>query len=243
MVVGATSTATTASALFGDDLDFVSVNVDVADPDSVQWRRDEADRRVDVADVLVNNAALFATVPMSRVGYQELSVDEWGFLMAVNLRGVWLMTRAFVAAMPQRGYGKVINVSSSTASKVSANRIHYVTSKAGIFGFTKTLAREVDADGVAVNCIAPGSTLSEDVGDQGDDVLGRRSWAASSRALPRVKNPRGPRGHDRVLRLAGQRVRHRPDVGGRRRRVHALTRGQRAGASNRWMDSDEERVR
>jgi 3-oxoacyl-[acyl-carrier protein] reductase len=124
---------------------------------------------------------------MSRAGYQDLAVDEWDRMMAVNLRGAWLMARAFVPAMQSLGYGKVINISSGTALKGSAGRIHYVTSKAGILGFTKTLAMEVGGDGVTVNCIAPGSTLSE--ADQNDEVMTLRTSAVATRALKRVQTP------------------------------------------------------
>jgi 3-oxoacyl-[acyl-carrier protein] reductase len=179
--------AAAAKDLAGEGLDVVDVAADVADPVQVQHCREEVERCVGEVDVLVNNAAVFATVPMSRAGYQDLSVEEWDLMMAVNLRGAWLMARAFVPDMQARGYGKVINISSGTALKGSMGRIHYVTSKAGIIGFTKTLAREVGADGVGVNCIAPGSTLSE--AEHDDEVLKRRSSAVTSRAFQRVQLP------------------------------------------------------
>ncbi len=75
------------------------------------------------------------------------------------------MARAFVPGMQERGYGKVVNISSGTALKGSASRIHDVTSNAGVIGFGKTLGREVGLVGVTVNCVAPGSTLSEGGGD------------------------------------------------------------------------------
>jgi 3-oxoacyl-[acyl-carrier protein] reductase len=179
--------AAAAKDLSDEGLAVLAVTVDVSDPASVERCRDELERRLGHVDVLVNNAAVFATVPMSRAGYRELSVDEWDRMMAVNLRGAWLMARAFVPAMQERGYGKVINISSGTALKGSAGRIHYVTSKAGIIGFTNTLAREVGSDGVAVNCNAPGSTLSE--AEHDEDVLARRAAALSSRAFQLVQIP------------------------------------------------------
>ncbi|MPZ87562.1 MAG: SDR family oxidoreductase [Nitriliruptorales bacterium] len=179
--------ATAMKQLSDEGLEVVDAAVDVADPESVKRCREAVERRVARVDILVNNAAVFATVPMSRAGYQELSVDEWDLMMAVNLRGAWLMARAFVPAMQARGYGKVINISSGTALKGSASRIHYVTSKAGIIGFTKTLAREVGGDGVGVNCIAPGSTLSE--AELDDDVVALRTSAVASRAIQRVQLP------------------------------------------------------
>jgi 3-oxoacyl-[acyl-carrier protein] reductase len=176
-----------ADTLADDGLDAVAVSADVADPSSVERCRDEVRDRAGDVDVLVNNAAVFATVPMTRADYRDIPVAEWDLMMAVNLRGIWLMARAFVPAMQERGYGKVVNISSGTALKGSASRIHYVTSKAGVIGFTKTLAREVGGDGVAVNCIAPGSTLSES--DDDTEAVRRRSSAVAARAFSRVQRP------------------------------------------------------
>jgi 3-oxoacyl-[acyl-carrier protein] reductase len=174
----------TVTLLTGEGIDAVGHVVDVSDIGSVEACRDALGSPV---DVLVNNAAMFATVPMSRAGYAELSVEEWDRMMAVNLRGVWLMARTFVPPMQERGYGKVINISSGTALKGSSGRIHYVTTKAGVLGFTKTLAREVGDEGVMVNCLAPGSTLSEK--EQTDEVLKMRNAAVAGRALKRVQEP------------------------------------------------------
>lgn len=181
--------AATSSAmeLANEGHDVLELAIDVADPTRVANAREEVERRAGAVDILVNNAAVFSTIPMSRTGYDELSTEEWDLMMAVNLRGPWLMSTAFVPEMQRRGYGKVVNISSGTALKGSASRIHYVTSKAGIIGFTKTLAREVGPDGVAVNCVAPGSTLSET--DQTADVVTYRSTAVQGRAFPRVQTP------------------------------------------------------
>jgi 3-oxoacyl-[acyl-carrier protein] reductase len=138
-------------------------------------------------DVLVNNAALFATIPMSRSPFDEIEVDEWDRMMAINLRGPWLASRAVFPMMKRQGYGKIINISSGTALKGSASRIHYVTSKAGILGFTKTLAREVGTYGIMVNCVAPGSTLSEESPDE--ETLKMRASATADRAIQRVQRP------------------------------------------------------
>lgn len=174
----------TVAQLVSEGLDAVGYPLDVSDQAAVEACRDAIDGDV---DILVNNAAIFATVPMSRAGYDALSVDEWDRMMSVNLRGTWLMARTFVPLMEKRRYGKVINISSGTALKGSSGRIHYVTTKAGVLGFTKTLAREVGDGGVCVNCIAPGSTLSEK--EQTDEVLKMRNAAVSTRALKRLQAP------------------------------------------------------
>jgi 3-oxoacyl-[acyl-carrier protein] reductase len=136
---------------------------------------------------LVNNAAVFSVVPMSRAPFDEITLDEWDLMMRVNVRGPWQVSKAVIPAMRQAGYGKIVNISSGTALKGSASRIHYVTSKAAILGFTKTLAKEVGADGIRVNCVAPGSTLSEE--DADEKTIAYRSSRVGDRALPRVQMP------------------------------------------------------
>ncbi len=164
-----------------------AAQTDVANETSVNHMAAQAIEKFGRIDVLVNNAAIFATVPMSRSPFDQISVDEWDRMMGVNVKGTWLACRAVVPQMRKQGYGKIINVSSGTALKGSPSRIHYVTSKAGILGFTKTLANEVGKDGICVNCVAPGSTLSEENPDE--DILKMRAQAANARALKRVQTP------------------------------------------------------
>jgi len=165
----------------------IAVCTDVADRASVDAMARAAVERFGRIDVLVNNAAIFATIPMSRAPFDEIEPEEWDRMMAVNLRGTWLASRAVIPQMRKQGYGKIINISSGTALKGSPSRIHYVTSKAGILGFTKTLANEVGRDNICVNCVAPGSTLSEENPDEG--IVKMRTQATATRALKRVQKP------------------------------------------------------
>jgi len=165
----------------------LALATDVADKASVERMAQGALDRFGRIDVLVNNAAIFATVPMSRAPFDEIDPAEWDRMMAVNLRGTWLACRAVVPQMRKQRYGKIINISSSTAIKGSASRIHYVTTKAGIIGFTRTLAMEVGKDNICVNCIAPGSTLSEENADEA--LVKYRQAAAATRALQRMERP------------------------------------------------------
>ena len=165
----------------------LAVATDVSDRSSVDEMARRAIESFGRIDVLVNNAAIFATVPMSRAPFDQIDPAEWDRMMAVNLRGTWLASCAVIPQMRRQRYGKIINISSGTALKGSASRIHYVTSKAGILGFTRTLAREVGGDNICVNCVAPGSTLSEEHPDEG--VLKMRGAAATDRALRRVQKP------------------------------------------------------
>jgi 3-oxoacyl-[acyl-carrier protein] reductase len=139
-------------------------------------------------DVLVNNAAIFATIPMNRGGIDTIDPAEWDRMMSVNLKGLFFCTRAVLPTMRQQKSGKIINISSGTVLSGSAGRIHYVTSKAGVIGFTRTLAREVGDDNINVNAIAPGSTLSED--NPTEEILKMRGARVGDRSLKRVQLPK-----------------------------------------------------
>jgi len=176
-----------AAERVASDVGGLAVRTDVSDEASVAEMARRTLERFGRIDILVNNAAMFATVPMSRAPFDELDPAEWDRMMAVNLRGTWLACRAVIPQMRKQRYGKIINISSSTAIKGSASRIHYVTSKAGILGFTRTLAMEVGKDNICVNCVAPGSTLSEENADEA--LVKYRQAAASTRALQRMQRP------------------------------------------------------
>lgn len=110
-------------------------------------------------DILVNNAGLYAT--LSRRPFYELPVEEWERVLAVNLKGPWLCSRAVYPAMKRQGKGKIINISSATFFSGSPLWSHYVASKGGLIGLTRSMAREAGDDGICVNAIAPGFTLTE----------------------------------------------------------------------------------
>jgi len=165
----------------------LAVRTDVSDKASTEHMAAVTMRRFGRIDVLINNAAVFSTVPMSRAPFDQIEVEEWDLMMRVNLKGAWLAVCAVVPHMRAQGQGKIINISSSTALKGSSSRIHYVSSKAGILGFTKTLALELGKDNICVNCVAPGSTLSEQNPDE--SILQMRNTAAAAQALKRVQKP------------------------------------------------------
>ena len=164
-----------------------AIRGDVSSEADMKAAADLAVSRFGRIDVLVNNAAVFASVPMSRAPFDEIASEEWDLMMRVNLKGTWIASRAVIPQMRAQGYGKIINISSGTALKGSASRIHYVTSKAGILGFTKTLANEVGKDNICVNCVAPGNTLSQENPDEA--LLKQRQRAGAAKALGRVQTP------------------------------------------------------
>ena len=115
-------------------------------------------------DVLVNNAGIYP-----HKAFADLTYEDWSRVLRVNLDSVFLCTFAVLPHMRQREYGRIVNVSSSTVFIGVPMMAPYVTSKAGIIGFTRSLAAEVGADGVTVNAVAPGLIATETVktGDAG----------------------------------------------------------------------------
>jgi NAD(P)-dependent dehydrogenase (short-subunit alcohol dehydrogenase family) len=112
-------------------------------------------------DILINNAAVFATIETKP--FFGISAQEWDEVISVNLKGVFLCCKAVYPQMKKQRKGKIINISSGTFFKGIPSFLHYVTSKGGIVALTRALAREVGDDGICVNAIAPGFTLSEAV--------------------------------------------------------------------------------
>jgi 3-oxoacyl-[acyl-carrier protein] reductase len=176
-----------AGARVATELGGLAIRTDVANEQSSMEMAQRTVERFGRIDILVNNAAIFATIPMSRAPFDQIDPQEWDRMMAVNLRGTWFACRAVVPQMRKQRYGKIVNISSGTALKGTGSRIHYVTSKAGILGFTRTLAMELGKDNICVNCIAPGSTLSEENADE--SIVKYRQAAASTRALQRLQTP------------------------------------------------------
>lgn len=168
-------------------LEAIGIATDVLDVASLNHMVECVMERWGRIDVLINNAAIFATIPISRLGFDAIDPEEWDRVMAVNLKGTWLACRAVVPVMRRQQSGSIINVGSNTALEGMAGRIHYITSKAGVMGFTRTLARELGADNIRVNCIAPGSTLSEE--NPSEDILARRQSRVSGQSLQRVETP------------------------------------------------------
>ena len=165
----------------------LALQVDVANEQSTLAMADAAVKAYGKIDILVNNAAIFATIPISRVSFDKVPLDEWDKVMLVNLKGTWLCCRAVVPTMKKQNSGKIVNISSGTAFSGRGMRIHYVASKAGVLGFTRTLARELGEFGINVNTLAPGSTLSE--GQDNVKATEMREKAVGTRCLKRIQVP------------------------------------------------------
>lgn len=137
------------------------LHTDVSDEESTLEMTRKTIERFGRVDVLVNNAAVFAT--LGKKGFSDISPDEWDRVMGVNLKGVFLCCKAVYPQMKKQGKGKIINISSSTFFSGTPNFLHYVTTKGGVVAFTRALARELGDDGINVNAISPGLTLSDGV--------------------------------------------------------------------------------
>jgi 3-oxoacyl-[acyl-carrier protein] reductase len=136
-------------------------------------------------DILVNNAALATAIPPRAL--DELDVTEWDAIMAVNLRGAFLCAKHAAAHMKETGGGKIINISSTAALSGHEGRIAYATSKAGLLGLTRSLARALGRHGICVNALLPGSVAS--AGAMAARPAEHFERAAAGRSIPRVEHP------------------------------------------------------
>ncbi|HEY4319093.1 MAG TPA: SDR family oxidoreductase [Herbaspirillum sp.] len=132
--------------------------LDLSHPESVEACAGAACEQLGGLDGLVNNAAI--TNSGGRTS-EQLDVAVWDSVMNVNVRGTWLMTNACLPALRASGRGSVVNLSSDTALWGATNLLAYVASKSAVIGMTRSLARELGADNITVNAVAPGLTLVE----------------------------------------------------------------------------------
>ncbi len=161
---------------------------DVSDESAVKALVAATMERFGKIDIVVNNAALFA--PLQETKCTQIDAELWDKVMAVNLRGPFLMVKHVAPHMQAQGYGKIVNIGSGTAYRGIPWMLHYVTSKGGITAFTRALARELGAHGIRVNTLAPGFTLSDTVlAENPGHVRTARDRAIASRSLRRDETP------------------------------------------------------
>lgn len=165
----------------------LAVPTDVASAASCQAMAQQTLDRFGRIDGLINNAAIFLSVPLQHGGAQDITEDEWDRVMAVNVKGVWLSSRAVLPTMKERRQGSIVNISSNMAFQGVQGMMHYVVSKAAVLGFSRVLARELGPFNIRVNTIAPGLTLSED--DPTEETIRQNEQSARSRVLQRVERP------------------------------------------------------
>jgi pyridoxal 4-dehydrogenase len=140
--------------------DAIGIQADVSSESDVQSMVDGALAKYGTIDILVNNAAI---VPFT--AWDDVTFAEWRRIMAVNLDGVYLVTRAVQHTMREKGYGRIVNIASNVVLAGTPNMAHYVAAKGGVYAFTRALATELGKYGITVNSVAPGLTASEGVMD------------------------------------------------------------------------------
>jgi 3-oxoacyl-[acyl-carrier protein] reductase len=138
-------------------------------------------------DVLLNNAAIYVTQRLWKGPVEELALEEWDRVIEVNLKGVFLCSKAVIPIMKRQRSGKIINIASGTFFSGSGNMPHYTTAKGGVVALTRVMARQLGEWGINVNCMTPGSTLSEE--SVSEEVLKRREGSMDKRAFRRVETP------------------------------------------------------
>jgi 3-oxoacyl-[acyl-carrier protein] reductase len=137
----------------------VVIKTDITSEESTRLMTEKVLEKYGKVDILVNNAAFFTAIKIKPV--EELTLEEWDTLMDVNLKGLFLCCKSVIPQMKAQKSGKIINISSATFFMGKPYYIHYVTSKAGVIGFTRALAREVGDWNINVNCITPGYMKTE----------------------------------------------------------------------------------
>jgi NAD(P)-dependent dehydrogenase (short-subunit alcohol dehydrogenase family) len=165
----------------------VGIEVDVADEAAVERMVAEVIERCGGVDILINNAGLYASLAMRP--FTEIPAEEWRQVMDVNVLSMFLTCRAVVPLMRERGGGKIVNISSGTPFRGVPFLLHYVTSKGAIVALTRALAKELGKDGIHVNCVAPGFTMSTGVQEHPEVVEALRDVSVSARTIQRDQVP------------------------------------------------------
>jgi NAD(P)-dependent dehydrogenase (short-subunit alcohol dehydrogenase family) len=138
-------------------------------------------------DVLVNNAALFAS--LRPTDFCDITADEWDQVMRVNTRGPFECSKAVVPTMRRQQYGKIINIATGMVYKGGRRLAHYVASKGAVVALTHAMARELGAYGIGVNCIAPGITVGNAIAEMGPETVSAAAMTVTTRCFRREQTP------------------------------------------------------
>lgn len=159
--------------------------VDVASQEStVQMARRAIDAFGGI-DILVNNAAMYANLVRKR--FEDIPVEEFDRVLAVNVKGIWLCTIAVVPSMRQRGGGRIINIGSGSVFVGGNGLVHYVASKMGVIGLSRALARELGEYKICVNTLIPG--LTDSSSNRANTTTAYLESEARQRCIARVQKP------------------------------------------------------
>ncbi len=182
--IDADAAAETASLITADlDVPVLAHRVDVTDPASVKEAVAAVEAALPPITVLSNVAGISAPTP-----FEKITLEEWNRVFAVNVTGTFLVTQAVLGGMRARHYGRIINMSSVSGQRGGGvfGASHYSASKAAVLGLTKTLAREIGADGITVNAVTPGMVDTDITGGTMSEE--RKAELAAGTLLGRLAN-------------------------------------------------------
>ena len=151
---------------FANDTGIPGVVCDVSCYDDVERAVADIESRFGPIDVVVNNAGITRDAMV-----HKMTPAQWSELLAVNLGSVFNTTRCIAPGMRTRGWGRIVSISSMTAQRGQVGQANYAAAKAGMIGFTKTIALELAGRGVTANCVAPGFILTDMTGAMPPDIL------------------------------------------------------------------------
>ena len=143
----------------------IAVQADVGDPDSVTAMFAMIDERLGSVEILVNNAGITRDALVLRMG-----IEAWDEVIETNLRSVYLVSKAALRGMLRARWGRIVSISSVSGVAGNPGQANYAASKAGIIGFTKSVAREVGSRGITVNAVAPGFIETDMTDALGDEI-------------------------------------------------------------------------
>lgn len=145
------------------------LGADVSKPEQMAQAVERTERELGPVDILVNNAGIQHVSPV-----EDFPLEQWDRIIAINLSSAFYATRLVVGGMKSRGWGRIVNTASAHSLVASPYKSAYVAAKHGLVGFTKTVALEVAAHGVTVNCISPGYVWTPLVERQIPDTMKAR---------------------------------------------------------------------
>jgi NAD(P)-dependent dehydrogenase (short-subunit alcohol dehydrogenase family) len=162
----------------------VAVRCDQTSEADVNKLRDTVERELGGCDILVHCAGIYPTAAID-----EITFDQWRKVLSVNLDSVFLLVKAFLPGMKERGWGRIISVSSTTFHSGIGFNTHYTASKGGLIGFARSLASEVGDFGITVNTIAPGLTRTDTTINGKPGEFGWFEMIRGQQAIKRTETP------------------------------------------------------
>ncbi len=164
----------------------IGVSCDVTEPAQIAAMVEATIEAFGGIDILINNAA--RVVDFDHGSFLDIDEAEWDSVMRVNTRGAFSCVKAVAPIMREAGHGKIVNISSGTVFKGTPRMLHYVSSKGAVVAFTRALARELGDDGICVNALAPGLTMSEAI-EASDQFTDNKAANLAARAIKRDEQP------------------------------------------------------